>query len=309
MFKIEQVLSAEPPKASEDRHPAAVRFHDRLVKKRPDDRGFVTNHIKSCFRADISPVSVERAADFFGAFVRAVEAAGYALEKSDNGLMLKCDNEDLGFELSEKTDRIPHVLKPKEEARQKKYVEYRQRQARRIVNDRWGCGEYVSKPEFPEFDYIPNGQLAFRFTSGSYGVRATFADGKTQTIEKLLPTIVAGARNIAEQRKVAREENRIRELKWQENRKAALERRRLANLERLRVESMEEIMGDWQRALEVRAFAEAVRKRAKESDISDTAREWVEWASSYADRLDPLTAGSPKLGRMEDFSSWELERY
>jgi hypothetical protein len=298
----------DTPATSDERHPLAERFHGRMMKKKPDQDGFVTSRLKSCFQVHISPVSIVRLTGFLSRFARAVETAGHSQERSDNGLLLRWDGEDLSFELSEKTDRRPHVLTPKEEADLDKYKQYLNRRVRRTGHDDWDWRDYVSEPRIVEFDYIPNGLLVFRFTDGGYDrLRRTFADEKTQTIETLLPDILAGASCIVDQKKKQREERRIEKLEWEEKERIAGERRRHQNLELLRAESMDELMGKWRNAADIREFIEAVEARVARSDKSGIADEWIEWASNYADNLDPLTDSIPRLSQMEDFPSWELD--
>lgn len=288
-----------------EQHPLAERFHTRMTKKRPGYDGFITNRLKSCFQIHISPVSVERMTGFLSNFARVVKAAGHTLEPSDDGLLLRYEGEDITFELAEKTDRRPHQLTPKEEAELDKYKQYLKRREGRTAYDQWDWRDYVSEPRVVEFDYNPNGRLVFRFTDGGYdGLRRTFADGKTQTIEKLLPDILAGASCIADQMKMKREKERIQKLERKKQEEIARKQRRLKNLEKHRILTLEELMGKWRNAADIREFVEAVQARVARSDKPGIADAWTDWASKYADSLDPLTASIPRLARMEDFPSW-----
>lgn len=138
--EIKQAVRAVLPENSNGRHPAAERFFTRMVKKTPDHRGFVTNRIKSCFRADITPSGIERMANFLSTFAQTIDAAGHSLESADDGLLLRCDGEDISFELFEKTDRRPHVLTPREEAKLEKHEQYLEKTRNRRAYDRWGYG-------------------------------------------------------------------------------------------------------------------------------------------------------------------------
>lgn len=150
--------------------------------------------------------------------------------------------------------------------------------------------------------------LTPRITDGGYdGLRRTFADGKTQTIENLLPDILAGASCIADQKKMKRERERLRKLEREKQEKIARKQRRLENLEKSRVETLEKLMAEWQQADKIRVFIEAVQARVERSNKPGIANEWIEWASKYADGLDPLTDSVPRLAEMEDFPSWQLD--
>jgi hypothetical protein len=86
---------------------------------------------------------------------------------------------------------------------------------------------------YPEFDVVYTGALALQIEGYSEGVRRTWADGKTQTIEALLDDIIVGLEALLAVRKSRREEQEERDRQWQERaRRRELARKRAEREER-----------------------------------------------------------------------------
>lgn len=126
------------------------------------------------------------------------EGSGARLEVTEQGARLAIDGEMVAFRIDEKQSRIPHVPTPKE----------LEEKARR---DRWGG--YSSDP-WPKYDYSPCGELSLVIDPDGYSpLRRKYADGKTQTLEKMTAEILAGfaahAASIRERRLAAEESKRL----------------------------------------------------------------------------------------------------
>ena len=125
------------------------------------------------------------------------EGLGACLEETEKGARLALDGETVAFRIDEKQSRAPHVPTPKE----------LEEKARR---DRWGG--YSSDP-WPKYDYSPCGELSLVIDPDGYSpLRRKYADGKTQTLEKMTAEILAGfaahAASIRERRLAAEESKR-----------------------------------------------------------------------------------------------------
>lgn len=125
------------------------------------------------------------------------EGSGTCLEETEKGARLALDGETVAFRIDEKQSRVPHVPTPKELAEK----------ARR---DGWGS--YSSNP-WPKYDYSPCGELSLVIDPDGYSpLRRKYADGKTQTLEKMTAEILAGfaahAASIRERRLAAEESAR-----------------------------------------------------------------------------------------------------
>ncbi len=85
----------------------------------------------------------------------------------------------------------------------------------------------MNRGAYPEFDTIYTGEFVFQVEGYSDGVRRKWADGKTQTVERLLDDIVVGIVALLAARKQGREEREARQREWQElERRRGLARRR-----------------------------------------------------------------------------------
>jgi hypothetical protein len=141
-----------------------------------------------------------------------------------------------------------------------------------------------------QYDYVPTGRLGFRITSSYLGVRGSWADGTKQRVEECLNDIVIGIVAAAEAIKARRleQEARHREYLAAEERRQQAERRRQEEAARIR--ALESTVGAWRRAATIRQYVEAMRQAAEASGVADEAsplNEWLQWAESYADRVDP----------------------
>ncbi|KGD95224.1 MULTISPECIES: hypothetical protein [Achromobacter] len=83
--------------------------------------------------------------------------------------------------------------------------------------------------------------------------------------------------------------------KWQrdkeadaEARQAELELKRLKDAEAARRSRLEDEAQNWHRAIMIRQYAEEI-ERAMLPDMGDAAKEWVKWARTVADEVDPTS--------------------
>jgi septation ring formation regulator EzrA len=90
---------------------------------------------------------------------------------------------------------------------------------------------------------------------------------------------------VAEQRRLVRAETQQHEAARRELEQQAAEN---AHLLRERVRRLDEQIDRWERATRIRRFVDAARSGAAADASSD---EWLDWANSFADSIDPITAG------------------
>ncbi len=180
----------------------------------------------------------------------------------------------VAFTLTELIKREEHSPTAKELAL------YEQQQARRkrAANHRdWDL--HMSLPygkPWPEFDRVHTGKLVFSIDSWTRGLRKTWADGKTQTIEVMLEDIVAGIKVILANKKSERErheeEARIR---------AEMARRRDLSKKRKvredqRAEYLSGLMQRRREAVELRDWLESVSADT-DTERSAEARRMLIW--------------------------------
>ena len=176
----------------------------------------------------------------------------------------------LEIELREQVTQVPHKLTPAEKAEQKRSA--------------W---LYL-----PKYDHHLSGQLTLGIKTWCDGARCNWADGKKQRLDHCLNAFIVGLIQAAV-RKQARDlawERQQRQ--WEEERRLREEQERIRSEEAARLQALEQEVADWQRAKQIRAYAEAVRQAAMESkDAIEAGSEldhWLVWALQQADRIDPL---------------------
>lgn len=143
---------------------------------------------------------------------------------------------------------------------------------------------------------------------GYDGLRRTFGDGKLQRIETLSNTILEAFTTWSAAIKAKRiDDERWRQERAEEERRRD-ERRRKNALENKRVAVLSNNLEQWHKRQRILELVEAVEMKLGTCGGEDPAkvRGWIDWAKRYADQIDPLRVGLPKLLQLEDFKSWEL---
>lgn len=160
-----------------------------ISKARPDQAGLASIEGKGLVRLTIAPASLERSLFFIAGLFAAAQAQGLVPHTGDDGLGLIVDGERITFAVEEQTEKAPHV-QTAEDKRQ--VAEYEQ----------WGW----PKPRLRKYDHLPSGRLAVLISVNPYGgLRRKFADGRTQTLETMIPDILV---NLAAHAVLIRERRR-----------------------------------------------------------------------------------------------------
>jgi hypothetical protein len=223
-----------------------------------------------CLSLSVTLGTVDRALCIMDALIKALDERGYAVEVKSTeqsgasavSTMVRVGEEQVGISLDERVDRVERPRDPKDQSL------------------------YYSK----QCDYVPTGRLAFRIPQAYLGVRASWADGAKQRVEECLNDIVVGIVAAAEALKARRleQEARHREYLAAEERRQQAERKRQE--ESARIRALESSVVAWRRAAAIRQYVEAMRQAAEASGVADAdspLTEWLSWAESYADRVDP----------------------
>lgn len=178
-----------------------------ISKARPDAQGFASAQGRGIVSLKIAPDSIDRALRLLSRLFALAETEGYRPKISDTGLDLAAEDVSIAFGVEERPRKTPH---------EPTATELR----RRDDNLRWG----LSRPPWPQYDYSPSGRLAIVIHANSWsGLRRTYSDGKTQSIDAMLPEIVAG---LAEHAALLRERQRAAQERERQHREAEARRRR-----------------------------------------------------------------------------------
>lgn len=208
-----EVLAAPKPIAatastdSEVEEPSILGATRRAFSRaRPDEQGFTSTQGRGIVNLKIAPNSIDRALRLLTRLFALAETEGYRPRISDTGLDLSTDDVSIAFGVEERPRKAPHEPSAAE-------------LKRKDDNLRWG----LSRPPWPKYDFSPSGRLSIvvHANSGS-GLRRTYSDGKTQSIEAMLPEVVAG---LAEHAALLRERRRAAEERERRQREAEARRR------------------------------------------------------------------------------------
>lgn len=149
------------------------------------------------------------------------------------------------------------------------------------------------EPRIGRYDKEGTGRLTITLASGysRHGRPSTWADRRSWKLEDKLPDLL---REI-EMRVVEDEHREAEERRQEEERQrqweAAMERAKAQFVEAHRAEMLTSQIERWQQATLATAYLEALE--AAHGDDPDAA-EWIAWARSYVERLDPLSV-APRM--------------
>mgnify|MGYP003384989062 CR=1 FL=1 len=226
----------------------------------------------------VTKSSVNRALAIMNTIFWQFDSKGWAFRKSkDNSMCLEVivDDEHIDFSLKETTKRIDHVLSKSELSKQKR-------------------GEHVWHERY---DYLPSGKLTLLIENWlPYGSKKQYKDGKLTLVEDQLSSFINQLENAA----IYKKETRIRRAEEERLRSLEIERRQYLKLKReneiQRRNQLIEDAENWKKA-------DLIRQYIKNSSANDL--EWAEWATNYADLLDPQTTGEDTV--VEDTEGMNLD--
>jgi hypothetical protein len=266
-----------------DPHPLVERTAQALQRRKADERGLLHPSLKRSMDVHVSKASVNRALRILNALVKALESRGYAITFPLEGprrTAVTIDGEEMGVSLEEKVDASV-IPEPKSALSRRP--------------------EYSFFRPTPRYRYTPTGQLTLRITDRDLrNVRRAWRDGRRQTVERQLNRFIIGLVAAAGEKKAERqraEDAQKAHEQW-EREEAERQRRRWEQERKIRL--LEQDLALLAKSHRVREYVGAIRAAAAaagESAIdpeSDLGR-WLDWATRYADRLDPsLTLKPPR---------------
>ncbi|WP_312808739.1 hypothetical protein [Agrobacterium cavarae] len=183
-------------------HPFVKSLVKSLRKAKPDGDGLI-----SVCGVAVHHRSLDRAVTALHNLAIAAEAAGATVKSTDERVFLVDDIGSAAIELVEERRRPKHVPTEQELA------EYAKLKAKRDRNRERDIWTFERLETWPEFDIVYTGKLKLGFTGWVSGLRQSWSDGKTKTVESMADDIIVGLRLIiaanAEDSRI-RQENELR---------------------------------------------------------------------------------------------------
>ncbi|MGO4705794.1 hypothetical protein AB4072_08460 [Microvirga sp. 2MCAF38] len=205
-------IELAPPKSGEI-HPA-IRLTAKTLRNRSAQRDEVAQAFgDGLCGIEVGIQSVERVIVALDSLAQTLAERGLQIEPTGNGMRIANGAERAEFSLKEITRSVPHEPTEAELAEEVRRQKRRERYWRGEIP--WSNYSFQEKA-YPEKDTLRTGQLFLQIEGYGDGVRRKWADGKTQTIETLIPSIVDGFEILIAARKAERERREERDRRWQE---------------------------------------------------------------------------------------------
>ena len=281
--KRERPRPAMAPPAIEpvaDPHPAVAATATALRRAKPNKQGVVEAIGPGLCGLSIGGNGVERIIAFLDRLARACEARGMRLVPQEHRMAVVVGDDDATFEITEKTKQVPHALTPAEIAAEEK---------RRKRNERIARGyrdyDYVFDPLPPKFDTVRTGQFGLRVFGWGDGLRRSWNDGKTQTLESMLDDIVDGfeAYIVTERLRREKQERAEAERRELERRRGLAKARRDRDNERKRL--LNRLILTTRQAAQLKDLIGTYKQAGMLNTNGDLDR-MVDWARSQLSALE-----------------------
>lgn len=248
-------------------HPLVSKTRKLLERGKPDDYGrlMVPWNIEDRQRLDfrVSKSALHRALRIVNALIKALEERGYPVGVTEQGTRCLVHGEHVTFHIWEKVKRSEQ--QPTKEQREKPWT-------------------------FNRWLHSPTGELTL-VLDVPWATRKNWTDRKGKPLEDQLNDVIVGMIRAAE---AIAATNR----KWEEDRQRALEaehrRQELEHQRRVEEERRNELdnmAALWMKSRNLKSFLEECKSAlsaSAEGSANKGQVKWLEWASAYADLIDPL---------------------
>ena len=253
-------------------HVLAARTEKSLRAAKPDEKGLICPRAKGCFNIRISAGCIDRAMRILDALAKALDARKLPLVTGDNQVthvtLLGIRHE---LSIEESTVRKVREPTPAERKRQKR--------------NPWLFGA-------PQYEYLATGRLTIRILGYGSGQRRSWSDGRQKSIEDRLNTFIIGLINVSVATHAENLERERRHREWEDQVRRRHEEEQRRQLEESRRASLDKQINAWRKSREIRVYVAAVSRAAAEKQGAimpeSNLGQWIDWASRYADSLDPL---------------------
>lgn len=182
----------------------AVRATARTLRKSKAD---ITGAIRAQGEGEcgvaVAKGSAERVVGFLDALFTLLDQEGLAHQPVGKHVRVDQGEDSVLFSIIERSKRVPHVPTPAELAAEERRLKKREQYWR--YGSSIGSSIDLYTKAYPEFDTVWSGQLVFQVDGWDRGVRKSWGDGKIQTLEAMLPDVIAGLKVMLATRAAERE--------------------------------------------------------------------------------------------------------
>ncbi len=291
--RADPVVLARP---SEQLHRTVTPTAAKLRKAKPSQYGCVSATGEGMCGVIVHVESVTRVIGFLHDLAVALEAAGLQLQPDGARMKIAVGLDDVTFTLTERTKREKHVPSQEEQA-----LYERQQAKRQSAADRKNWDLYTSLPyqkPWPEYDTVYAGQLVFQIEGWARGLRKTWADGKTQSIESMFEDILAGLKIVLAHEKAERERREEDARQWAE----LARRRELAKKrderEEQRVSFLRELVRVQREAADIKSWLGSLPECTRADSSAELERMLV-WANERLKNLEARTCLRAAVAQLE----------
>ncbi len=258
--------------------PIISATNDALRSATPDQHGLVTATQQETLAIRVAPQSIARCLRIANALVKAWEELGGTVDVSAKDY---CGNRVIGMKFQD--DMV--LLSISEEI------------------ERVEVGRKDNGFRWRDWKHKPTGRLVFQIESCGWGERRRWADGSKQRLENILRRVVDGLMKHIELNRLARLDEECTKRQREQVHSVRSRRERRAKEEKERQESLLKDTANWHHAQQIRAYLKVIESGVSSGTLvtKDPSRfqEWLDWASWYADSVDPLIKAPPRLEEPE----------
>lgn len=256
-------------------HKVVAQITRQLERARPDSDGVI-----SATGLCVHERTRERAINILHHLAKAADANAAKLLVAGKRLQISTSQGSADVTLTEERRRPKHIPT---EAELAEYQRLKAKRAKSREHEFW----FERLEPWPEFDIVYTGKLTIGYDGHSnHGLRKSWSDGKSQTVERCLADFIIGMRTIIS----AQEYENLKREEQERLRHHMRRRRELSSLraerETKRLACLEEIAAARRKLADMRLTVEAVPKSAQLPP--DYAR-MIVWAKQQIDKLEAQT--------------------
>ena len=258
------------------------------------------------FKIDVSDAVQDRALILADSFLRAAAELGWLFVAQP----VTQDNNRQRYSLPEtKPDPRPYGVLDVVGEKMNVFIDERSHRVPHVLTDKERLEQRLRQYSFaPKWDYKNRGELRMHIGSVecSY-LTKTFNDSNTSKLEDKIADVLMACWEQSKELKQRREEARLREIERRQEELRELRTQERCNAHYKLSYELERQAGAWHRARFLRRYLRAAKRAVSDRKISarflDEQIDFIAWAESYVEQLDPLTV-TPRNLELDVSSSY-----